>query len=35
MRFFSRSLEVYEQGLQKFPSSLDLAYNKWVASLLG
>ncbi|KAJ9615410.1 hypothetical protein H2200_001485 [Cladophialophora chaetospira] len=28
MRFFSRAIEVYDQGLQKFPSSLDLAYNR-------
>lgn len=32
MRFFSRAIEVYDQGLHKFPSSLDLAYNKSVAS---
>ena len=28
LRFFSRAVEVYDQGLQKFPQSLDLAYNK-------
>ncbi|KAI1408391.1 hypothetical protein F5Y13DRAFT_111809 [Hypoxylon sp. FL1857] len=28
MRFFQRAVDVYEQGLQKFPQSIDLAYNK-------
>ncbi|KAJ1326391.1 protein O-mannosyl-transferase [Microdochium nivale] len=28
MRFFQRAVEVYEQGLQTSPKSLDLAYNK-------
>ncbi|KIW22870.1 uncharacterized protein PV07_11121 [Cladophialophora immunda] len=28
MRFFSRAIEVYDQGLQTFPTSIDLAYNK-------
>ncbi|KAI1618311.1 hypothetical protein EDD36DRAFT_27456 [Exophiala viscosa] len=28
MRFFSRAIDVYDRGLQKFPESLDLAYNK-------
>ena len=28
MRFFQRALETYHNGLQKFPQSLDLAYNK-------
>jgi len=28
MRFFQRAIEVYEQGLQVSPNSLDLAYNK-------
>ncbi|EXJ87037.1 hypothetical protein A1O3_03994 [Capronia epimyces CBS 606.96] len=28
MRFFSRASDVYDQGLRKFPQSLDLAYNK-------
>ncbi|KAH7026070.1 uncharacterized protein B0I36DRAFT_329817 [Microdochium trichocladiopsis] len=28
MRFFQRAIEVYEQGLQAAPNSLDLAYNK-------
>ncbi|EXJ74354.1 uncharacterized protein A1O5_02650 [Cladophialophora psammophila CBS 110553] len=28
MRFFSRAIEVYDQGLQTFPASVDLAYNK-------
>ncbi|KAK5062443.1 hypothetical protein LTR84_004514 [Exophiala bonariae] len=28
MRFFSKALETYEEGLRKFPTSLDLAYNK-------
>ena len=30
VRFFGRALEVYDQGLRKFPSSLDLAYNRYV-----
>lgn len=30
LRFFSRAVEVYDQGLHRFPSSLDLAYNKLV-----
>ncbi|KIX02739.1 uncharacterized protein Z518_08681 [Rhinocladiella mackenziei CBS 650.93] len=33
MRFFSRAIEVYDQGLTKFPSSLDLAYNKSVSGV--
>lgn len=28
MRFFQRAIDVYDQGLQKFPRSFDLAYNK-------
>lgn len=32
MRFFSKALEMYEEGLRKFPTSLDLAYNKLVSS---
>ncbi|KAI8964255.1 hypothetical protein F5Y11DRAFT_100496 [Daldinia sp. FL1419] len=28
MRFFQRAIDVYDQGLRKFPQSLDLAYNK-------
>ncbi|KAK7900873.1 hypothetical protein LTR67_003158 [Exophiala xenobiotica] len=28
MRFFSKAIDVYDRGLQKFPNSLDLAYNK-------
>ncbi|OAP63817.1 hypothetical protein AYL99_03044 [Fonsecaea erecta] len=28
MRFFSRAIEVYDQGLQAYPTSIDLAYNK-------
>ncbi|KIX99056.1 uncharacterized protein Z520_05517 [Fonsecaea multimorphosa CBS 102226] len=28
MRFFSRAVEVYDQGLQIYPTSIDLAYNK-------
>ncbi|KAI2618340.1 hypothetical protein GGS26DRAFT_575115 [Hypomontagnella submonticulosa] len=28
MRFFQRAIDVYDQGLQKFPQSIDLAYNK-------
>lgn len=31
MRFFSRAVDVYDQGLRKYPASLDLAYNKSVA----
>lgn len=29
MRFFQRAIDVYDQGLQKFPQSIDLAYNKY------
>ena len=28
LRFFGRAVETYDQGLQLFPNSLDLAYNK-------
>ena len=28
LRFFYRAIEVYNQGLSKFPRNLDLAYNK-------
>ncbi|KAI1098480.1 hypothetical protein F4804DRAFT_346311 [Jackrogersella minutella] len=28
MRFFQRAVDVYDQGLQKFPQNFDLAYNK-------
>ncbi|KAI1642770.1 uncharacterized protein F4817DRAFT_351872 [Daldinia loculata] len=28
MRFFQRAIDVYDQGLRKFPQSIDLAYNK-------
>ncbi|OTB14936.1 hypothetical protein K445DRAFT_12223 [Daldinia sp. EC12] len=28
MRFFRRAIDVYDQGLRKFPQSVDLAYNK-------
>ena len=28
MRFFQRALETYQNGLQRFPESLDLAYNR-------
>lgn len=28
MRFFRRAIDVYGEGLQKFPGNLDLAYNK-------
>jgi hypothetical protein len=31
MRFFSRAIDTYDQGLQKYPESLDLAYNKYAA----
>ena len=31
MRFFTRAIEVYDEGLRKFPDSLDLAYNKSVS----
>ena len=27
-RFFIRALETYERGLDKFPESVDLAFNK-------
>jgi hypothetical protein len=30
MRFFVRAVEMYDQGLQRYPTSLDLAYNKSV-----
>lgn len=30
MRFFQRAIDAYSQGLQSYPSSLDLAYNKLV-----
>ncbi len=30
MRFFYKAIDVYDRGLQKFPNSLDLAYNKFV-----
>lgn len=29
MRFFMRAIEIYDNGLSKFPSSFDLAYNKY------
>ena len=28
MRFFERAINIYDEGLKKFPQSLDLAYNK-------
>ncbi|KAI0880649.1 uncharacterized protein GGS22DRAFT_81490 [Annulohypoxylon maeteangense] len=28
MRFFQRAIDVYDQGLRKFPQNADLAYNK-------
>ncbi|KAI0842321.1 hypothetical protein F5Y06DRAFT_284501 [Hypoxylon sp. FL0890] len=28
IRFFQRAVDVYDQGLQKFPQNIDLAYNK-------
>ena len=28
MRFFHRAIDIYDEGLKKFPRSLDLAYNK-------
>lgn len=34
MRFFGKAIEVYNQGLQKFPTNLDLAYNKLVLTQL-
>lgn len=30
-----RAIEMYAQGLQKFPTSLDLAYNKSVIHTIG
>ena len=27
-RFFARAIETYDVGLEKFPKSFDLAYNK-------
>lgn len=32
MRFFAKALDTYDEGLRKFPTSLDLAYNKLVSS---
>jgi hypothetical protein len=28
MRFFMRAIEIYDNGLEKYPGSFDLAYNK-------
>ena len=28
LRFFQRAIDIYSEGLQKFPSDLNLAYNK-------
>lgn len=28
LRFFNRAVEIYDQGLTKYPRNLDLAYNK-------
>ncbi|RYO80092.1 hypothetical protein DL764_009943 [Monosporascus ibericus] len=33
MRFFGRAIDVYGEGLQKFPDNFDLAYNKARAQL--
>lgn len=33
-RFFIRAVNNYEEGLGKFPSSFDLAYNKYVTCKL-
>jgi hypothetical protein len=30
VRFFSRALEIYNQGVSKFPNDVDLLYNKQV-----
>jgi hypothetical protein len=30
MRFFTRAIALYDQGLQSYPMSLDLAFNKFV-----
>jgi hypothetical protein len=32
LRFFKRAIEVYTQGLCKFPRNLDLAYNKYLST---
>ncbi len=34
MRFFTKAVEMYENGLARFPQSFDLAYNKLVILLL-
>ena len=33
LRFFLRAIDAYDAGLQEFPRSFDLSYNKWDASL--
>lgn len=30
MRFFMRAIEIYDNGLAKYPTSFDLAYNKYI-----
>lgn len=34
MRFFMRAIEIYDNGLAKYPTSFDLAYNKYVHETL-
>lgn len=31
-RFFMRGINAYDEGLEKFPDSFDLAYNKYEVS---
>jgi hypothetical protein len=33
MRFFMRAIEMYDNGLKRYPTSFDLAYNKYNFSL--
>ena len=35
MRFFMRAIEFYDNGLTKYPTSFDLAYNKYVFKVEG
>ncbi|KAI5277584.1 hypothetical protein KEM54_004962 [Ascosphaera aggregata] len=30
MRFYMRAVEMYDNGLKKYPNAFDLAYNKYV-----
>jgi hypothetical protein len=33
MRFFMRAIEIYDNGINKYPTSFDLAYNKYVSNM--